>query len=133
MAHTSFLMRNIHCIHHRHKITVGLAATYSHPLEHLFVNVLSAASGPKILKTKMHNWTLLMHMAWMQMQTVHAHSGYNFPWVPFGILPFGTSSEYHDYHHSHSGNYAGPFLIWDYIFGTNKEYFKHLEIKYKKV
>jgi len=60
-------MRNIHSVHHRHKIPVGLAATYAHPIEFLCGNVVAAASGPLILGNRMHMWTLLAHMTVMQV------------------------------------------------------------------
>ena len=87
LLHTRFLMRNVHYVHHRHKITVGLAATYAHPLEYMFGNVLTAASGVLILGRSMHFWTFMMYLAWIQMNTINGHCGYDFPWSPFSIFP----------------------------------------------
>ena len=67
LLHIPFLFRNIHYIHHRHKITVGLAAAYSHPLEFLLGNLASAASGSFILGKRMHFWTFLMYMTLAQL------------------------------------------------------------------
>jgi len=49
LLHTPFLMRHVHRVHHEHKITVGLAATYAHPIEYIFGNVIPVATGGLIL------------------------------------------------------------------------------------
>lgn len=52
-------------------------------------------------------------------ETVTNHSGYDFPWSPWSILPFQGSAAAHDAHHSViTGNYASFFCWWDWIFGT---------------
>ena len=64
ILHIPVLFRNIHSIHHRHHITVGLAATYAHPIEFIFGNVLSVTSGSLILGHRMHYWTFVAHVTW---------------------------------------------------------------------
>ena len=124
-------MKNIHYIHHRHTTTVGLAATYAHPLEYLFGNVIAVSSGALILRERIHLWTFLMFVTWAELSTVDDHSGYNWPWSPFEILPFATSAEYHDYHHSHghNGNYSGNYSFVDNILGNNKKFHEMIEKK----
>ena len=63
------------------------------------------------------------------MKTVNDHSGYNFPWSMFALLPFEIESDYHDYHHSHSmdGNYTGNSCLWDWLFGDNDKYFEFVK------
>ena len=80
----------------------------------------------------MHFWTLMMFGVWIVLETFNNHSGYNFPWNPFDILPGQTGPEYHDFHHSQVtlGNNSGNFLWWDEIFGNNKHWKKYLEEKY---
>lgn len=53
------------------------------------------------------------------------HSGYDFPWSLWSVLPFQGSSYAHDAHHSvggglaaRSGNYASFFGWWDALCGT---------------
>jgi len=66
-------------------------------------------------------------------ETLDAHSGYEFSWSPYRLLPFSTSASYHDYHHSHNiGNYSSVFLLWDSVFKTNKHYFYYLQKKKAK-
>ncbi len=130
--HHPFLMRNIHYLHHRHKITVGLAATYAHPFEFIFGDVLAVSSGALILGPRIHYWTFVCFLTYVQSNTINGHSGYDFPWSPFSILPLGTTAEYHDYHHSHSGNYSGHFMIWDTLFGGNTKYFEKIKKRYEK-
>ncbi len=56
------------------------------------------------------------------------HSGYDFSWSPFKMIPFMVSTTYHDFHHSNNlGNYASHFIIWDYIFGDNKPYYEYMK------
>ena len=46
-------------------------------------------------------------------------SGYDFPWVPRRLLPFASSADAHDAHHSlNTGNYGSMFVHLDKLFGT---------------
>jgi sterol desaturase/sphingolipid hydroxylase (fatty acid hydroxylase superfamily) len=66
------------------------------------------------------------------MFTHDGHSGYDFPFSPTKVLPYATTSVYHNYHHSMNiGNFGSTLRIWDNIFGTNLKYLKDQEI-YKK-
>ena len=56
-------------------------------------------------------------------ETIDGHSGYEFSWSPFRLLPFSSSAESHNYHHSHNdGNYGSFFILWDTIMGSNQAY-----------
>ena len=56
------------------------------------------------------------------------HSGYEFSWSPFRVLPFTVPYGYHVFHHSHNiGNYCSLFRFWDNIFGSNEAYYKFME------
>ena len=70
-------------------------------------------------------------MGWLLVrlgESVDAHSGYEFPWSPFRLIPFSASAGYHDYHHLTSmGNFSTFFTWWDTLFGTNKPYYELLE------
>jgi len=44
------------------------------------------------------------------------------------LIPFATSSSYHNFHHSYNiGNYSSFFSMWDTLFGTNKTYYQYYE------
>ena len=60
------------------------------------------------------------------MESVDSHSGYEFPFTPFRLVPFSGSATYHDYHHSsNTGNYSSFFTIWDTLFNENTDYYAH--------
>ncbi|KAK2824390.1 hypothetical protein Q5P01_021565 [Channa striata] len=53
--------------------------------------------------------------------SVEAHSGYEFPWSPRRLVPFGLygGAHHHDLHHLRfKVNYAPYFTHWDRLFGT---------------
>lgn len=77
----------------------------------------------------MWQWTLLRIG-----ETVDGHSGYEFPWSPYRLLPYSGSSTAHDFHHSHNvGNFASFFTYWDHLCGTDQAFVKweHKQIKIK--
>ena len=81
-------------------------------------------SGVLILGKNCHGHTAFLWSAYRLLATHDGHSGYEFPWSMFNILPFGVGSDYHDYHHSHNdGNYSSSFSIWDTIFDSNSNYY----------
>ena len=74
-------------------------------------------------------------------ESADAHSGYEFPWSPYRLVPFSgiflvlnlAPASYHNYHHTHNkGNYATFFSLWDTVFGTNKSYNAFIEKRQKK-
>ena len=82
----------------------------------------------------MHMGTLIIWVILRMFETVDGHSGYEFSWSPFRLLPlsgilykilifnfnFKGSANYHSYHHTHNiGNYGSFFTIWDTIMKTN--------------
>ena len=93
-----------------------------------------------ILQTRTHLVTTLLYGMYRGFRGTDEHSGYNFPWSPFYLIPFSgklyfklAPASYHNYHHSHSkGNYSNLFTLWDTIFGTNKSYHKYLEKERQK-
>ena len=71
----------------------------------------------------------------MPYTDVADHTGYNFPWDPMVIVPFGGGGDdYHYFHHSKNvGNYADFFTFWDDLFGTNKRYHEYMQKKQSKL
>ncbi len=62
--------------------------------------------------------------------TSDLHSGYEFPWDFYKLLPFAAPVSYHDYHHSHNvGNFASSFMLIEAFNGNNEEYFKYIKEK----
>jgi sterol desaturase/sphingolipid hydroxylase (fatty acid hydroxylase superfamily) len=114
----------IHKIHHTYITTVTIAAEYAHPIEYILGNAIPASLGGIILGKRMHYVTFLLWGVIRIGETVDGHSGYEFSWSPYRLIPFSTSSIYHSFHHSHNvGNYSSFFSIWDTINGTNKAFY----------
>ena len=59
-------------------------------------------------------------------ETSDGHSGYEFSWSAFRLLPFSGSSEYHNFHHLNTkGNFSSFFTFLDRILNTvNPSYVK---------
>jgi len=128
MLHRPSIYPYIHKIHHEHKVTIGMAAYHAHPLEFIFGNVLPSIVGPLILKTNMHFLTAFTWYFLRTAESIDGHSGYEFSWSPFRILPFASDYGYHTYHHSNNvGNYSSFFTIWDTVLGSNSAYYQDLK------
>lgn len=132
LAHRLFheypiLYKNIHKVHHLYTQAVGISATYTHPIEFVIGNMIPVGIPAIILGRRMHLVTFLMWTSLRILATTNNHSGYDFPWIPWELLPFKGTPSYHDYHHSggdFSGNYSGQSNILDSIWGTNKKYLR---------
>ncbi|XP_038816874.1 cholesterol 25-hydroxylase-like protein [Salvelinus namaycush] len=113
-----WLYRTFHKVHHRYTATFALTTEHSGIWETLSLG-LFAAVNPNLLGchplTKMLFFTLNI---WL---SVEDHSGYDLPWAPHRLVPFGLygGSPHHDLHHlKFMVNYAPYFTHWDRLFGT---------------
>ncbi|CAD8140859.1 unnamed protein product [Paramecium octaurelia] len=132
--HSPKLYSIIHKKHHEFYTSVSYAAIYTHPIEYMFGNVIPVFIGQKILGNKMHIATLQLWLLFRIGETIDGHSGYEFSWSPYRLLPFSSSAESHNYHHSHNvGNYGSFFVFWDTIMGSNKSYNSFIAEKYGKI
>lgn len=77
------------------KTSVGIASEYAHPIEFLLSNVIPFVAGPTLLRA--HYFTIFMWTILRIGETVDGHSGYEFPWSPYRLLPFSGSSTAHDF------------------------------------
>jgi sterol desaturase/sphingolipid hydroxylase (fatty acid hydroxylase superfamily) len=124
LLHRPFFYKHIHKVHHSHIVTISMAAHYAHPLEFLFGNVIPVAIPTLILGERMHMFTVFAWGFMRNCETMDGHSGYEFPWSPYQLLPFQPGYSYHAYHHSQNiGNFSSFFTIWDTVLGTNKHYY----------
>lgn len=130
LLHTKYLYPYIHKMHHQYKVTVSISSEYSHPVEYILTSILTSSIAIILMGSRVHASS---NFVWNFLRTLEAadgHSGYDFPWSPFRILPFGNSVSYHDFHHHNNvGNYSSLFHIWDTVFGTNKVYNAYLKKK----
>lgn len=124
LLHCQPFYQLVHKQHHQFTTTVSIAAECSHPFEHFFCGNLSWIAGPLLLGSKAHIWTINLWGILRHLQSHEGHSGYEFPWSMWRIIPFQSDASYHDYHHATNiGNYASTMNIWDTLFNTNVDYF----------
>ncbi len=124
LGHTPFFYRHIHKVHHTYTTTVGIAGEYFHPVDFILGAIIPGALGSLILGKRMHFVTLMVWTMFRMGEAVDGHSGYEFPWTPFRLIPFATSSAYHNFHHTNNiGNYSSFFTVWDSLFGDNQAYY----------
>eukprot|EP00347_Sterkiella_histriomuscorum_P001572 403371515 len=124
--HTPFFYKRFHKIHHQYTNSVGICAEYCHPVEFVFGNAIPFTIPCLLLGGKMHAYTNMLWGAFRVANTVYGHSGYDFPFIFSELLPFNSTTSYHDYHHSANvGNYSGMFTFWDTIFEWNKDFYKY--------
>lgn len=88
--------------------------------------MLPSAVGHTLLGSRMHYFTYLIWILVRVAESMDGHSGYEFPWSPFRLIPFSASSTYHDFHHSNNiGNYSSFFTFWDTVFGNNTAFYEY--------
>ena len=100
-------------------------------IDYLFSIMVPLLSGQMVLG-RIHVFTALMWYQFVNMYGILEHCGYNFPWYPMSVYPFGVDLDYHDFHHSsNTGNYGTLFSFWDFIFKTSQSYSKMTATKRK--
>jgi sterol desaturase/sphingolipid hydroxylase (fatty acid hydroxylase superfamily) len=112
-----WLYKRVHKLHHRYYYSVSIAAEFAHPLEFLLGNAIPFTLGPLLLGA--HLYTMLAWVVFRIGETVDGHSGFDFPFSPFRLLPFAGSATGHDLHHSkNTGNYESFLCFWERLYGT---------------
>jgi sterol desaturase/sphingolipid hydroxylase (fatty acid hydroxylase superfamily) len=123
--HLPIIYPYIHKIHHEHSVAVGIANNYFHPLEFLIAGVFPTVLGSTLLGKRMHLFTYIVWYSIRITEDSDGHSGYEFSWSPYRLIPFSTSATYHDFHHLYNvGNFSSFFTLWDTICGTNSKYYE---------
>ncbi|TNV76918.1 hypothetical protein FGO68_gene12031 [Halteria grandinella] len=131
LLHIPFFYKHVHKVHHSYTQAVSISATYAHPVEYALGNMLPAGIPTLLMGKRQHFFTFCVITIVRVIGTSTGHSGYDFPWVFWDVLPMRGTAKYHDYHHSggdFSGNYSGASTIIDTVWGTNKKYYR----EYKK-
>jgi sterol desaturase/sphingolipid hydroxylase (fatty acid hydroxylase superfamily) len=125
--HSRWLYSRVHKVHHVFRSPVVISAEYAHIVEKVLGNHVPVAVGP--LTWPAHPYVLALWVAVRMSKTVEAHSGYMFPFSPFSFAPaIQTTSERHDWHHSHNdGVYGSFYRLWDWAGGTEASFLKHKE------
>ena len=78
-----------------------------------------------MLGDQLHCFTFFYWIILKALVSSEGHSGYEFPWSPFRVLPLIMGSSFHDYHHSSNiGTYGASCYFWDLMTGTSDQFFK---------
>lgn len=133
LLHWPVMYRAFHKVHHEYHDTIGVASEYAHPFEYLLGNIIPFTIGPAVLQV--HMFTFFIWAVVRLGKTAEAHSGYEFPFSPFKLLPFANPAAAHDFHHStgFTSCYGSFLTIWDTLLGTTGDYEKHIQKKEDKV
>ncbi|XP_008285020.1 cholesterol 25-hydroxylase-like protein [Stegastes partitus] len=114
----SWLYRSFHKEHHLITATFSLTTENTGVWEMLSLSFFSTVN-PALLSC--HPLTEMFFFITNIYLSVEAHSGYEFPWSPHRLVPFGLygGAQHHDLHHLRfKVNYAPYFTHWDRLFGT---------------
>ena len=113
-----------HKTHHELDQPLAISAEYQHPVEFGLSIHYSFFFGMFLLGEKLHVFTA-MCWATLRLLEIHdGHSGYEFPWSIFRLIPFGTDATYHNFHHTNNvGNYSSFMTIWDSVFDCNTDFY----------
>ncbi|XP_028460039.1 cholesterol 25-hydroxylase-like protein [Perca flavescens] len=113
-----WLYHFFHKEHHLYTATFSLATENTGVWEMLSLTFF-AALNPALLDC--HPLTEMLFFVTNMYLSVEAHSGYEFPWSPHRLVPFGLygGARHHDLHHlKFKVNYAPYFTHWDILLGT---------------
>lgn len=125
LEHHGWLYTNVHKLHHSYKNNVVIAALFDHPVDYTMF-YFAASLGPFLLGKHMHVLTSFVWEVYRASESLDVHTGYEFSWIPYRLIPFRGGVAYHEYHHTHNiGNYSSFFTICDTIFGVNGAYRKY--------
>ena len=123
--HSKYLYARFHKIHHEWTASVGLAASYMHPLEYFISDSIPNRVAPLLLAS--HPVTIWIWHFLANLYTINSHSGYHLPFLP--------SNENHDFHHKRFNvNYGslGFLDAWhgtDASFKNSREFLRHVTLK----
>ena len=124
--HISWFYKKFHKQHHEYQVTVSIASLYNQPIDTALTNIIPSLIA-EIILGRIHVITVHLWHLYTSIFVILLHSGYNLPWFPWSVFPFGPNIDYHDYHHSPNiGNYGVFSTFWDTICGTNKHYRKYI-------
>ena len=105
-----FLYNTFHAQHHTIKAPSSITAIYANPVEHVLLNFPTLSLGPFICGSHFSLWLLWSFLA--TVSTCHGHSGWH--------LPFLSSCESHDFHHSYGTENFGTLGVMDQLFNSQK-------------
>mmetsp|Transcript_6637 Transcript_6637/g.8654 ORF Transcript_6637/g.8654 Transcript_6637/m.8654 type:complete len:300 (-) Transcript_6637:135-1034(-) len=128
LLHRPEFYKRIHKKHHMYHTPIGISSSNEHVVESIaqLFNWYLPLGFAGYLAGDLHSTTVFYYNAFRWLESVDAHCGYEFPFSPFHMLPFFGSATRHDYHHREFwGNY-GATTFWDWLCGTDKEFWEEV-------
>ncbi|OQR99512.1 hypothetical protein THRCLA_06493 [Thraustotheca clavata] len=115
--HWKKIYKYIHKVHHEYQAPFGLTSIYTHPFEETLV-MAAMISGPLLFCR--HILSFWVWMSYRILETIDAHSGYDFPISLHRVIPIISGAVRHDYHHEKFDcNFGSMFSFWDWFCGTD--------------
>ena len=112
-----------HKKHHQYYVPTTWAGHYGDFIDGL-VSLPIPAIVP-VLFLNAHPVTLWSYSILQSFHSCYDHCGYNFPFNPFNLVPFGATNDAHNYHHHENIDNFGLFWrFWDDLMGTNASWEK---------
>ncbi len=118
LMHKKWFYMKFHKIHHEWSTPIAILALYTHPVEHIFLNMLPLIVAPIIFQS--HILVIFFFLSYETLVALISHSGYKFPWI-------SKNAVFHDWHHLKKSENYGAMGLWDKILGTDKEYQKAIQ------
>ncbi|XP_030621195.1 cholesterol 25-hydroxylase-like protein 1, member 1 [Chanos chanos] len=121
------LYKWVHAIHHDYISPFSWSTQHLSAVELMTVGFWSNLDPILLQCHPLTTWTLTVFSIWL---SVEDHIGYDLPWTPSHLVPFGLlgGAMAHDMHHQKpSSNFAPFFSHWDKLFGTASTYVKPTE------
>lgn len=133
LLHHKKIYKYVHKMHHQYHVSIPFAAAHEHTIESIsqLFNWWIPIGFAGWLKGDLHVSTLFFYHCFRWLETVDSHSGFEFPFSPFSgmlsrLVPFFGGARRHDYHHREfDGNY-GSTVFWDWLCGTDKDFWKEI-------
>jgi len=125
--HRPAFFQSIHRVHHKFKSPIGVSASYSQlyeSLTQLFMWWVPLGLSGYVFGD-LHISTVYWYTIFRWIETCEAHSGYDLPFSPMKFLLLPAGARFHDYHHSHSNGNFGASKIWDWLMGTDQDYWAY--------
>ena len=123
VLHRPYFFKNIHKFHHDESNSISLSSYNQHTIEHLLTGLFTMSAGHLLLGS--HIKVFKYWAMGVTLVTIIFHCGVHFPL----LFP----NEFHDYHHLKYNQCYGVFGLFDYIYGTDKEYRKSKQYKRDKI
>lgn len=120
LLHHPLLYKKFHAQHHRFITPIGISSQFASPLETIIANAFPTFAGALFMRS--HLFTICLWFSFRILETIEAHSGYDFPFWFSNKIPFLHGPRGHDWHHSHNRGVYGMSKFWDWYCGTDVEY-----------